>query len=79
MEPSIFSHIAFSTIRNDQPLSQENVELSMCEGLKSVKYHLRVPPSDGAEALGEDDRETFGRLSSQTVSELIQEEPDTIR
>ena len=48
-------------------------------GLESVKYPQRVPPSDGAEALGEDeeDWETFCRLSSQTVSELIQEEPDT--
>jgi hypothetical protein len=46
--------------------------------LKSAKYPLRVPPSDGAEALGEDneDREAFCRLSAQTVSELIQEEPD---
>ena len=50
----------------------------MCESSKSAKYPLRVPPSDGAEALGEDneDMEAFCMLSAQTVSELIQEETD---
>jgi hypothetical protein len=51
----------------------------MCDSLKFVKHPIRIPPSDEAEVLGEDDkdREAFCRLSAQTMSELIQEEPDT--
>ncbi len=42
----------------------------MCGDLRSSKYPLLVPPSDGAEALRDDNEnmEAFCRLSEQTVS-----------
>ncbi len=51
----------------------------MCEGLTSRRYPLGDLPSDEEEAPEEEEKlvEAFTKLSAQTISELIEEEPDT--
>jgi hypothetical protein len=51
----------------------------MCEGLTSRKYPLRDLPSDEEEVPEDEEKlvEAFTKLSAQTISELIEEEPDT--
>lgn len=48
--------------------------LFVCESLKYRKYPLREQPSSEEKDKA---KEAFCRLSAQTISELIQEEPDT--
>jgi hypothetical protein len=51
----------------------------MCEGLTSRRYPLRAFPQDEDEVPDGEEKivEAFTNLSARTISELIEEEPDS--